>query len=376
MPLLPLACLAFVAIALPDGLLGVAWPAMSTSLGQPVGALAVLVPFAVVSSMLSSASTGFVLPRVGVGRLLAASTALSAVALLGQAAAPAFGYVILTAVLVSAGSGAVDAALNAYAARHFDARRITWMHACYGLGAAAGPVALAGTTWLGVSWRWAFGAIAAAQAVLSVAFGTAARAWVTPPAPRTPSAGRSVPPAVWSGAVLFALQTGFESCTSLWTFVFLTEARGLPSGFAGASVSAYWIALLAGRVVLGPFADRVGTRHVLAAGLAGMVGGALLVLLPGYPAVAGVVVLGLAVAPMFPLLTLTTGERVGPRYADRAVGIQAAASAAGAATLPAAAGILIDRYGAAVLGPCLVALAAITTIGYARAGRRRRQPVE
>ena len=61
MPLLLLAYLAFLGISLPDGLLGVSWPSMSASFGQPVGALGLVLPFAVVSSMLSSASTGFML---------------------------------------------------------------------------------------------------------------------------------------------------------------------------------------------------------------------------------------------------------------------------------------------------------------------------
>lgn len=38
-PLLALACLAFVSIGLPDGLLGVAWPSMRASFGRDLDAL-------------------------------------------------------------------------------------------------------------------------------------------------------------------------------------------------------------------------------------------------------------------------------------------------------------------------------------------------
>ena len=68
MPLLLLAYFAFLGISLPDGLLGVSWPSMSVSFGQPVGALGLVLPFAVVSSMLSSASTGVLLARIGLGK--------------------------------------------------------------------------------------------------------------------------------------------------------------------------------------------------------------------------------------------------------------------------------------------------------------------
>ena len=43
---------------------------------------------------------------------------------------------------------------------------------------------------------------------------------------------------------------------------------------------------------------------------------------PGFVAVAGMLLLGLAAAPVFPLLTLTTAERVGAGDATAAVGLQ------------------------------------------------------
>ena len=42
-----LALLAFFAIALPDAMLGVAWPFMRISLGQPLSAMSLVLPFGV-----------------------------------------------------------------------------------------------------------------------------------------------------------------------------------------------------------------------------------------------------------------------------------------------------------------------------------------
>jgi fucose permease len=380
MPLILLAFLAFIGIALPDGVLGVAWPSMRISLDQPVGALGLLLPFAVVSSMLSSASTGFVLGRIGLGRLLAVSTALSAMALLTQSVAPDYWIVIAAAVVFAVGSGAIDSALNAYAARTFSARDINWMHACYGLGAAAGPLIVAGAAAGGLSWRWAFAAVGAVQGLLVLAFAATASRWETPPSAERgpaaraetglPRAGSRRPRAIWSGVPLFALETGLEATASLWAFVFLTEARGLARGTAAAAVSAYWVALVVGRLILGPVADRVGPYRVVVSGLAGMVAGAALLLLPGPGAIVGVMVLGASVAPMFPLFTLTTRDRVGARNADRAIGVQVAASSAGAAILPGSAGVLIGQFGAGILAPLLIVLALATGVVYAAIGAR------
>jgi MFS family permease len=371
MPLLLLAYLAFLGISLPDGLLGVSWPSMSVSFGQPVGALGLVLPFAVVSSMLSSASTGVLLTRIGLGRILAGSIGLYALALLAQSLAPEFWIFIVATVVLAAGSGAIDAALNAFAARQFNARQITWLHAVYGLGAAAGPLLFVATAAAGLSWRWAFALVAALQAALTVVFVLTASLWPTPQLPRSSrqSAGLKarlrVPATVWYGLAVFALQAGVESGTALWAYLFLTDARAVPSGIAAAMVSGYWIALVLARVVLGPVAARTGARPVLVACLAGMGIGATLLLLPGFASVGGVVLLGLCVAPMFPLLTLTTPERVGAVWTDRAVGLQSAASAAGSATLPALIGLLIGPFGSWIIAPSLLVLVLLNTVVFA-----------
>jgi fucose permease len=385
MPLLLLAYLAFASIALPDGLLGVAWPSMRVSLGEPVSALGWLLPFGVVSSLLSSASTGFIVTRTGVGRLLAASTALSAVALVGYSLAPAFWMIIAATVLLAAGSGAIDSGLNTYAARHFNARYINWMHASYGLGATIGPLLVTATISAGLSWRWAYSSVAAVQAVIAVAFVRTSRAWATNIASDRTLSTRKVATiggssrhilrvgAVWGGAGIFALQTGLESSTTLWAFLFLTDGRGLAAGPAALTVSAYWATLCIGRLVLGPVADRFGSRRVLTGGVTGITLSAVLVVLPAPTAVAvaGIILIGLSAAPMFPLLTLTTRERVGSEYADRAIGLQVAASSVGAATIPAIVGVVIGHFGTRAFGPCLLIVTLATSAAYVRSTRVR-----
>jgi fucose permease len=382
MPLLLLAYLAFLGISLPDGLLGVAWPSMSVSFGQPVGALGLMLPFAVVASMLSSASTGALLARIGLGHVLAGSIGLYALALSAQSVTSEFWVFVVAAVVLAAGSGAIDAALNTFAAWEFNARQITWLHAVYGLGAAAGPLLFVAVAAARLSWRWAFALVAALLAVLTVVFAFTARRWPTPQRPqpqpskqlKTQSERRvRLPDAIWSGAFVFAVQTGVESGTALWAYLFLTDARAVPPGVAAATASGYWLALLLGRVVLGPVATRTGPRPVLQACLAGMVAGATLLLLPGLVPVGGVVLLGLSAAPMFPLLTLTTRDRVGAAWTDRAIGLQSAASAAGSATLPALVGLLIGPFGSQVIAPSLLILAMLNAVVFAWTTSRSRQ---
>ncbi len=58
MPALLLACLAYLSVALPGSTLGLLWPSMRLSLGQPVGALGILLVPGIAASVVSSAVTG------------------------------------------------------------------------------------------------------------------------------------------------------------------------------------------------------------------------------------------------------------------------------------------------------------------------------
>jgi fucose permease len=161
--------------------------------------------------------------------------------------------------------------------------------------------------------------------------------------------------------VVFTLQAGIEAGAGLWAYVYLTAGHGLSPGAAGLVISGYWATLCVGRIVLGLVAERVGAPRVLACAVAGVAIGAAMMTLPGTAAlaVAGMAVLGLAAAPVFPLLTLTTAERVGHDRADSTIGFQVAAGNVGAAVVPSGIGLLLQHRGGTTLGPALLALALV-----------------
>ena len=77
--------------------------------------------------------------------------------------------------------------------------------------------------------------------------------------------------------------------------------------------------------------------------------------------------LGLAAAPVFPLFTLTTGQRTGTA---QMVSLQVAASAVGIAAIPAALGLAIGAVNARILAPSLLILGVLMCGLYALLARR------
>ena len=378
--LLLLAYLGFISLGLPDGLLGVGWPAIRDDFDVSTAAVGFVLAVGTAGYLTSSVAAGFTIARLGVGWLLTASTVTASAALTGYALSPVFVVVVCLAFLLGLGSGAVDSGLNAYAASAFGPRHMNWMHAFFGFGVAIGPLIMIAVLQAGHSWRWGYAIVAASQVLLAIAFGLRVRAWgesrPDPPSAAGHPGGRSwatlALPAVWVGALSFALYVAIEVGAGLWAFLLLTEGRGLGVAAAGICVSAYWGALFVGRIVFGLVAERIGSHSVLTMGLLGMLTGTVLVALPG-PApvtVVGLVIIGFAAAPIFPLMTLTTAERVGAHHADRAIGLQIGAAGLGGAVIPAGIGKILEVYGVHLLGPTLVVGAVLLFVLHLLAVRR------
>lgn len=381
--LLALAYLAFVSLGLPDAVLGLAWPSIRAAFGLPQAALGASLAVAASTYFISGVFAGRLIRAAGIGLLLAGSTGLVTLGVSGYASAPAFVLFLAAAGLVGFGSGAIDASLNTYAAHHFGARHMSWLHAAYSTGAALGPVLMTALLTLGASWRAGYAIIGGLLGVLALAFTVMRRQWDagpssspgpagSPDASGPANTGSTTPtvsawaalrrPSVWLQIVTFFLYCGVEVTAGQWSYTVLTEGRGVATPEAGTWVSLYWASLLAGRVLLGFVIERVGTVRMLRLGTATAVVGALLFTLPWLPGAIGLAVLGFSLAPIFPGLMSETPRRVGADAAAHAVGFQVAAATMGVAAVPSAAGLIGQRLGLGAVAPLMLGTAVLLAV--------------
>jgi len=358
------ALLAFASLGLPDGILGVAWPSLRRAFGLPVGGLGLLLGAAMLGYLASTSSTGPLVARLGVGRLLVWSSAAVAGACLGVAASPAWWVVVACAIVGGLGAGAVDAGLNAFAAERFAPRLVSWLHAAYGVGAMLGPLLMTAAIMHGPGWRAGYAVVGVTLGALAVGFVRTRGLWRG--AGRAASVGAGAPfrrtlarPAVWTSVGLFFVYTGLEVSAGQWAYSLLTEARSIDAAAAGVAVGVFWGSLTAGRMATGLLARRLAAPALVrTAALAAPAPAALLWAAEGTGAAfVALAALGLALAPVYPLAISLTPRRVGEAHAANAIGLQVAAAYLGAAALPAAAGVLADAYGVASVAPFLVGAA-------------------
>lgn len=377
----------FIALGLPAGAIGVAWPHMRESLGAPLAGLGLLLAAWTIAYFVASASSGPGTASFGTSILLLGGCALAAAGALGIALSSRWWMVPLAAVPLGAGSGLIDAAVNAHVSLNRGVRYMGWLHASWAVGAALGPqvivVSLAATG----SWRAAFGVMAFAflgiGLVVAIRRGDWAGGANAPPvqAPARISPGPSYRRALLLLAGLFLIGAGLEATAGDWSYTQLTTGRSVPAEMASLSASLFWAGLAGGRAALGLFGNRAAPARLLDAGVALAVLAALGFWL-GPPPVAAFIalpVLGIAVSLIFPLLLSLTPERVGTAMTPHTVGYGLAAGNLGAGGIPAGAGLVLQSAGVLALGPILVCLAVAMAILHAVSrfsGPGRRQSLE
>jgi fucose permease len=351
--LILLAYLAFISLGLPDTVLGVAWPSLRDGFGISQPDIVFVLATGVTGYFLSGLVAGGLMTKLGVGGLLTVSSGLVTLALIAYALAPTFYTFFPVAALMGLGSGAIDAGLNGYAARHFSVRHLNWLHACWGVGASLGPMIMTAAIAGGFGYRLGYASLALVLGAMGTAFLLTRRRWDDPDralekakidTPRFGAAIRSG--RVWLLMLTFFLYTGLESSVGQWCFTLLHEGRGISVEAAGSWTAAYWASLTGGRVALGFVVDRWSADRLLRIASFALLGGTLaFAASDGATGRAGLLLMGLSLAPVFPTLMARTPARVGTGIAHHAVGFQVSAATLGSALLPGLVGFLVERAG-------------------------------
>ena len=363
----------FVVLGLPDGMLGTAWPSMRATFGAPVGALGLILLLATAGSVLVTAFVGPLIRRLGVPALLAVAGSVAALGYTGFALAPGLWLVLAVAALTGMAAGMMDAGLNTAVALTGRRRLLNLLHGAYGVGTAIGPLVVTVAILTG-SWRPAYLIQLTLDLVLAVLWlrhRQRDRAQPGETAAAQDAASEPHPAATWSrrrysgvvvaGMSVFFLYTGLEVGAGQWEASYCRGHLNLSAGATGLAAFGYWGALTAVRIGLAVLPRPVRPQVVVRWGNAlAVLAAAAVWWQPNVAvAVAGFVVLGGALAGVFPALISLTPGRLGEQRAHNVISWQVGAAAAGGAGISAVIGLLIGVTSLAILGPAMTVLALV-----------------
>ena len=366
--LLMLIYLSFISLGLPDSMLGSAWPAMSVSLNAPLwgaGLVQMLISFCTIISSLNSAK---LIRKFGTGKLTAISVATTALALLGFSLAKHYAFLLLMAVPLGLGAGAVDAGLNNYVALHCEAKHMSWLHCFWGVGTIVGPMILSTVLRVGGSWATGYRAVGLIQCAVSALLFATLNMWKRNDIQQEEREAKtlSVPdvlklPGAKAGMVTFLCYCAVESTLGLWGATYISQVRGVDEATAASFGAMFYIGITAGRAISGFMAMKLLPKQMVRVGQALLALGCILMMIPAGSTLSGIglVMCGLGCAPIYPNIIQDTPVNYGAENSQAAIGVQMAFAYVGSTFLPSIFGALagVGGYGLLpyfALGICLL----------------------
>ena len=367
--------LSFISLGLPDGLLGSAWPTMYGELGVPISYAGVISMIIAAGTTFSSLQSGRIARRFHAGLVAAVSTLLTAVALFGFSVSDAFWMLCLLAIPYGLGAGSVDASVNNFVALHYSGSHMNWLHCMWGVGAMTGPYIMGFVLSTGRHWSGGYRAVDSVQLCLALVIFLSIPLWKragssADAAQQTAALSlrqtTALPGAKAAMAVFFAY-CALEQTAGLWASSYLALQRGVDSETAAFFGSLFFMGITAGRGLSGFLALKLNDRKMILLGFALTAFGIAALLLPGQlPALAGLVLIGLGCAPIYPSMMHATPYYFGTQNSQSMIGLQAASASAGVCLMPAAFGFIASRIGVALMPLYLLIMLAVMAAAHQR----------
>ena len=139
-----------------------------------------------------------------------------------------------------------------------------------------------------------------------------------------------------------------EGSTGLWASSYLVKYRGIEPELAASFASLFYLGITFGRFLNGFIAEKAGDRRMIRIGLATAITGIILVALPvstNALVLAGLIVIGLGCAPIYPSIIHATPANFGRENSQAIVGVQMASAYCGSTFMPPLFGLIAGHTG-------------------------------
>lgn len=381
--LLAIIYLAFISLGLPDALLGSAWPSMYREFGVPVSYSGFIFMIIAAGTVFSSLQSDRLTRKFGTGQVTAGSVLMTAVALFGFSVSRSFFALCFWAVPYGLGAGSVDAALNNYVALHYKSRHMSWLHCMWGIGASLGPYIMGMVLTGGQLWNMGYRYISFLQIALTVLLFISLplwNKWVEETKEFSKMKKMQEPKSVLSlreiicipGAkemmLAFFCYSAVEQTTSLWASSYLVFYKQIPAERAAGFASLFFIGITVGRFFSGFLTIKLNDTQMIRFGEGIIFLGIVVLFLPlgEIAALAGLLLLGVGCAPIYPSIIHATPENFGRDKSQAVMGVQMAFAYVGTLIMPPVFGLIANVAGVSLFPVYILLALMLMVIMYER----------
>lgn len=383
--LLAVIYLSFISLGLPDALLGSAWPMMYQEFSVPVSYAGIITLIISMGTVVSSLMSDRLTRKLGAGKVTAISVGMTAVALFGFSISSQYWMLILWAIPYGLGAGSVDACLNNYVALHYSSRHMSWLHCMWGIGAATGPYIMSYALTGGKTWNMGYRYISILQVVLTFIILFSLPLWKSRSESAYPveNAGENKEQTQGlednralslkeifriRGAkevmLAFFCYCALEQTAGLWASSYLVMHKGIAEDVAAGFASLFYIGITVGRALNGFLTIKFDDKTLIRMGEVIIGVGVFVMLLPfgKAAALAGLILIGLGCAPVYPCIIHSTPAHFGAEKSQALIGVQMASAYVGICLMPPIFGLIANHINVALLPIYLLVILVVMTV--------------
>lgn len=361
--LLGIIYIAFISLGLPDSLLGSAWPSMVEEFNVPLSYAGIISMIIALGTILSSLQSDRLTRKFGTAKVTVISIAMTAVALFGFSTSHSFVLLCIWAIPYGLGAGSVDASLNNYVALHYASRHMSWLHCMWGVGATLGPTIMGFVLTSGQAWNSGYRYIGLIQVVLVAILVFSLPLWKKEKVQITEglssTSNRKILtlkeifqiPGAKEIMLCFFCYCALEQTTGLWASSYLTLYKGMSAEIAASFASLFFIGITIGRAISGFATMKFNDTQMVRIGQILIASGIIAMLIPGIQilSLAGLILIGLGCAPIYPCMIHSTPTHFGAERSQAILGVQMACAYVGTCLMPPLFGLLANKISVALL---------------------------
>lgn len=317
----------FISLGLPDSLFGVAWPVLHKEFG-------INESFASVYSIIVSVCTGGVsfvsgtlIRKFGTSMVTFFSILLTAIGIIGISFSPNIIVMIIFAVIMGYGAGAIDTGLNNFVSLHYKASHMNWLHCFWGVGVTVSPLIMSVFLSDGdAQWRDGYRVIALMQFAIGGIVLLSLKKWrkmeetKKEEAASEPQASAKLSDVFKSKGVItsilsLAAYCSMEFLLGTWGASYAVNVFAISPDTAAKWVSLYFGGIMFGRMVSGFISMKVSDKNMIRGGILVSLVGIVVFALPiGSASLFGLLLIGTGFGPVFPSVLHSVPDRFGVTY--------------------------------------------------------------
>ena len=233
---------------------------------------------------------------------------------------------------------------------------MSWLHCMWGLGASIGPYIMGAALSYGAGWPVGYRIISVMQLGLTVIIALSLPLWRTKVSADAAGEGGAASqtltlrqivriPGVKAVMVTFFCYCALEQTAGLWASSYLVLHKGVVPETAASFASLFFIGITIGRALCGFLTLKLNDTQLIRMGQVIITMGVAAFLLPlgEYAALAGLILIGLGCAPIYPSIIHSTPGHFGAEKSQAIIGVQMASAYLGNCLMPPLFGMIANH---------------------------------